>query len=132
MTNLIAFYNEVTGLLDEGRAVGGVYFNFCKAFHTISHNIIIDKQKKYGLDKWIVRWTGNWHNAWAQRVVISSTKSNWRQVTSGIPQGSMPGSILFNFFINDLDDIMKCTLSKFADDTKMEEVADRPDDYAAM
>ena len=71
-------------------------------------------------------------NKQAQRVVISSTKSNWRQVTSGIPQGSMPGSILFNFFVNDLDDIVKCTLSKFADDTKMEEVADRPDDYAAI
>ena len=47
LTNLIAFYNEMTGLLDEGRAADVVYLNFCKAFDTVSCNI--DKLTKYGL-----------------------------------------------------------------------------------
>lgn len=130
MTNLIAFDSEVTGLLDEGRAFDVVYFNFCKAFHTISHNIILDKKTKYGLGKWIVRWTENWCNTWPQRVAIGSMKSSWRQVNSGMSQGSTLGSIPFNVFIDDLDDGMECTLRKSADDTRIEGVADRPDDDA--
>lgn len=64
--------------------------------------------------------------------MISSTKSNWMRITSGVPQGSILGSVLFNFFVTDLDDGMEHTLSKSADDTKMEGVAGGPDDCAAI
>lgn len=51
MTNLVAFYNEVTSLVDKWKAVDVVYLKFNKAFDTISHNNIMDKLIKYGLDK---------------------------------------------------------------------------------
>lgn len=73
---MITFYSEVTNVACECGVVDVVYLNFKKAFYTVSHNVIRDKLTKYRLGKYTVRWTENWMDVQAQRVVISSTKSS--------------------------------------------------------
>ena len=56
---MVAFYDVITGWVDEGRAVDVVYLYFSKAFDTVSHTILATKLRKCGIDEWMVKWVEN-------------------------------------------------------------------------
>ncbi|KAF2361031.1 Reverse transcriptase domain [Trinorchestia longiramus] len=119
LTNLLDFFGEVNRIYDSTKAVDLVYLNFQKAFDKVPHERLMAKVDAHGIRGNYSRWIRNWLTGRTQRVVIHDETSDPALVTSGVPQGSVLGPLLFIIFINDLDVGIISKINKFADDTKL-------------
>jgi len=77
------------------------------------------KLKWYGVDKSLLRWISEFVGRREMRVVVGGVGSHWGPVSSGIPQGSILGPLLFVLYVNELPSLMKSRVKLFADDTKL-------------
>ena len=127
LTNLLAYLESLTALVDEGHAVDVLYLDFAKAFDKVPHARLIEKCRGLGIGGKVLSWIQEWLTGRQQRVVLNGKYSGWGDVVSGVPQGSVLGPTLFVIFINDIDcavDVTGSLLLKFADDTKWAMVVD--------
>ena len=85
LTKLISFYDQVTHLAYEGKAVDVVYLDFTKAFDILPNSILLDKLAAHGLDGCVLWRIKHWLNGRVQSVESNGDKSMWWPVKSGVP-----------------------------------------------
>ena len=121
-TQLIPFIDSLACCLNNRNKIDVVYFDFAKAFDSVSHDIILDKLKHdFKIDGLLLKFIKDYLQGRKQRVVLGSGISNEADVISGVPQGSILGPLLFVLFINDLHTVVSegTSIALYADDTKI-------------
>jgi hypothetical protein len=116
---LLEVLDKWTEPIDKGSDVDVIYMDFQKAFDKVPHKRLTRKAKNYMLDNPLLEWIEDFLTGRTQKVSINGSTSDWKEVTSGISQGSVLGPSLFILFINNLPDGIKSDVYLFADDTKI-------------
>lgn len=119
-TNLVEFTNYVSNSIECGFQTDVIYTDFSKAFDRVSHKLLIQKLLYIGFFSNLLKWISSYLTGRTQYVLVNGQKSRLFDVSSGVPQGSHLGPLLFLLFINDVTSVLKysnCLM--YADDIKI-------------
>ena len=117
---LVRFLEKTKLCIDVGGKVGAVMMDLSKAFDCLRHDLLIAKLHAYGFSHDALSLIYSYLHSRQQRVKVNGSFSSWKQLTLGVPQGSVLGPLLFNIYINDLLFSLNNTgVCNYADDTTL-------------
>ena len=117
---LLILLEKITDALDDSEFAVCILIDFRKAFDTVDHHILLDKLYHYGIRGNALRWFNCYLTNRYQYVNYTNTSSDMKQITCGVPQGSILGPLLFLLYINDIASVSSALFSiLFADDTTL-------------
>ena len=133
LSQLLNHFDKVTWYMEHGKSVDVIYLDFAKAFDKVDIGITIHKLKSLGIRGEIGRWLTDFLTDREQTVLVNGAKSTPKHVTSGVPQGSVLGPLLFLILIGDIDqNVASSFISSFADDTRVGRHIENIDDIQLL
>ncbi|KAJ8712619.1 hypothetical protein PYW07_005461 [Mythimna separata] len=128
-TNLATFTEMLTNAIDRGKQVDVIYTDFSKAFDRVPHHILLAKLSAYGITGTLHTWLKSYLERRFFFVAVNGFRSPIYEITSGVPQGSHVGPIMFNAFANDIPHCLKFSeCFMYADDLKFSRVIESDED----
>ena len=113
---LIVMLEQWKRAIDQGKFAGALLTDLSKAFNCLNHELLIAKLEAYGFSHKSLLYIQSYLTNRKQRMKVNSSFSEWADISSGVPQGSILGPLLFNIYLNDIFLFVKeCEIANYAD-----------------
>ena len=131
-SQLILTINDLAKGLDNSQQIDGILLDFSKTFDKVPRRRLAAKLHHYGVRGKTLSWIQSFLAGRTQHVTLEGQASSTSPVTSGVPQGTVLGPLLFLVYINDLPSRDKATPRLFADDCFLYRIIKSPEDAQAL
>lgn len=132
-TNLATFTEMLSDAIDRGKQIDVIYTDFSKAFDRVPHHILLSKLSAYGITGTLYNWLKSYLENRFFFVAVNGFESGTYKTSSGVPQGSHVGPVLFNVFVNDIPHCLRFSeCYMYADDLKFSRIIESENDKTLL